>query len=143
MVTDPPLAERQDILHTPELTQSLDHSQPRQRSTKSSEQDSSARVQVSLGTRNREFDVDLRKADWFGFRQRKQQYIKDLEARLELLESAPNEQLEQLRSGMKALLDENHELRTLLASLAGFVGEGLGSVLPKLQVELPGEPTPA
>jgi len=71
-------------------------------------------------------------------RQRKQQYIKDLEARLELHESAPNEQLDQLRVGIRALMDENQQLRTLLASLAGFVGEGLGSVVPKLQVDLPG-----
>lgn len=42
---------------------------------------------------------------------------------------------------MRALLDENMQLRGLLASLAGFVGEGLGSVLPKLQVELPGQYT--
>jgi hypothetical protein len=72
-------------------------------------------------------------------RQRKQQYIKDLEARLELLESAPNEQLDQLRVGIRALLDENQQLRTLLASLASFIGEGLGSVVPKLEVDLPGK----
>lgn len=28
-----------------------------------------------------------------------------------------------------------------MASLAGFIGEGLGSVLPKLQAELPGKHT--
>lgn len=50
-----------------------------------------------------------------------QQYIKDLEARVNLYDSSHDEQIEKLRTGMRALLEENHQLRGLLAGVAGFV----------------------
>ncbi|KAM0752842.1 hypothetical protein T439DRAFT_323456 [Meredithblackwellia eburnea MCA 4105] len=71
------------------------------------------------------------------FRQRKQQYIKDLEARVQLNESTRDDQVNKLRAGMRALLDENQQLRELLASLATFIGNGIGTVLPQIGIEHP------
>ncbi|ORY84074.1 hypothetical protein BCR35DRAFT_303120 [Leucosporidium creatinivorum] len=71
------------------------------------------------------------------FRQRKQQYIKDLEARVELASSSRDEQLEQMRGAIKGLIDENQRLRELLAGVGGFIGSGLGGVLPTIGVDLP------
>ncbi|KAL7419685.1 hypothetical protein Q5752_005601 [Cryptotrichosporon argae] len=64
------------------------------------------------------------------FRQRKQ--IRDLEARVEVLSQGEDE-----RAGLglllvKNLLKENKELRQLLKAMAGFIGEGAGSFLPRL-----------
>jgi hypothetical protein len=69
------------------------------------------------------------------FRHRKQQYVKDLEARVELLSSSHDEQVEQLRGALFALINENKSLRSLLASLSTFVGEGLGGCLSQLRVD--------
>ena len=52
---------------------------------------------VTLG----EFDLKLCTADWLGFRQRKQQYSKDVKARLQVLKSAPSKQPEQLDQGLR------------------------------------------
>ncbi|KAK4702926.1 hypothetical protein P7C70_g3298, partial [Phenoliferia sp. Uapishka_3] len=58
------------------------------------------------------------------FRQRKVQYIKDLEARVQLHESSRDDQLDKLRNGIKALIDENQRLRELLGSVSGFIVSG-------------------
>lgn len=68
------------------------------------------------------------------FRQRKQQYIKDLEARVQLHESSRDDQLDKMRTGLKALIDENQKLRELLASVAGFI---VSLRLPTRQVQTP------
>ncbi|KAJ3504987.1 hypothetical protein NLJ89_g7654 [Agrocybe chaxingu] len=66
------------------------------------------------------------------FRLRKQQRIRDLEARVELLSGTQDEAVDEMRNVVKDLLAENHMLRGLLRSLASFIGEGVGGVLPKL-----------
>ncbi|KXN86350.1 hypothetical protein AN958_10212 [Leucoagaricus sp. SymC.cos] len=66
------------------------------------------------------------------FRLRKQQRIRDLEARVEILSGGHDEALGEMRNILKDLMTENHTLRGLIRSLAGFIGEGTGGVLPKL-----------
>lgn len=66
------------------------------------------------------------------FRQRKQQYIRALEARVELLSSDHDEQVDRLRYALRGLLAENNQLRTIVASFAGFVGiQQIGGPLQK------------
>lgn len=55
------------------------------------------------------------------FRQRKVQYVKELEARVALVESGGSEQLESYRAGVRALMDENEQLRQLVTSMSGFI----------------------
>lgn len=57
------------------------------------------------------------------FRQRKQQYIRALEARVELLSSDHDTQVDRLRYALRGLLAENNTLREMLGSLAAFIGE--------------------
>ncbi|OJA20885.1 hypothetical protein AZE42_00882 [Rhizopogon vesiculosus] len=66
------------------------------------------------------------------FRLRKQQRIRDLEARVELLSASQDEALTDCRAILRDLMAENHVLRGLLKSVAGFIGDGAGGVLPKL-----------
>lgn len=40
---------------------------------------------------------------------------------MNLYDSSHDEQIEKLRTGMRVLLEENHQLRGLLAGVAGFV----------------------
>ncbi|KAH7887920.1 hypothetical protein F5I97DRAFT_921257 [Phlebopus sp. FC_14] len=87
------------------------------------------------------------------FRLRKQQRIRDLEARVELLSGSQDQALTDLRAILKGvslltcalslfhlrvadLMAENLTLRNLLKNLAGFIGEGAGGVIPKLGFEL-------
>ncbi|KAJ1311321.1 hypothetical protein OPQ81_009817 [Rhizoctonia solani] len=63
------------------------------------------------------------------FRLRKQQRIRDLEARVEILSEGQDEAYAQLREVIRDLMDENTALRGLLRDIAGFVGEGLGGTL--------------
>jgi hypothetical protein len=58
------------------------------------------------------------------FRQRKQQYVRDLEARVEVLSGDKEERVELMVLLVKNLLKENKELRGMLKGMAGFVGEG-------------------
>ncbi|KAG0705488.1 hypothetical protein DFH29DRAFT_996809 [Suillus ampliporus] len=66
------------------------------------------------------------------FRLRKQQRIRDLEARVELLSASQDEALTDCRAVMKDLMAENQVLRGLLKSVAGFIGDGAGGLLTKL-----------
>ncbi|CAO1633809.1 unnamed protein product [Sympodiomycopsis kandeliae] len=59
------------------------------------------------------------------FRQRKQQYIRALEARVELLSSDHDTQVDRLRHALRGLLAENNTLRSMLGSLARFIGEAM------------------
>ncbi|GAA5940875.1 uncharacterized protein JCM15063_000906 [Sporobolomyces koalae] len=70
------------------------------------------------------------------FRQRKQAYIKELEAKVKLYELGRDEQIDRLNEALQTLLDDNDQLRQLLAALGGFIGEGLGGALPKLRTTL-------
>ncbi|KAG8719399.1 hypothetical protein FRC08_002942 [Ceratobasidium sp. 394] len=63
------------------------------------------------------------------FRLRKQQRIRDLEARVEILSEGQDEAYSQLRDVIRDLMDENTTLRGLLRDMAGFIGEGLGGTL--------------
>lgn len=66
------------------------------------------------------------------FRQRKQQYIRALEARVELLSSDHDTQVDRLRYALRALLAENNHLRQIVASFASFVGtQQIGGPLQK------------
>lgn len=77
--------------------------------------------------------------------------IRDLEARVEILSGGKDEALNEMRNVVKGtrflflihwlfscfpcssdLMAENQTLRNMLKSLATFIGEGLGGVLPKL-----------
>ncbi|GAA5850576.1 hypothetical protein JCM8547_001918 [Rhodosporidiobolus lusitaniae] len=71
------------------------------------------------------------------FRQRKQQYIKELEAKVALHEMGRDEQIERMQNAVKLLLEENQSLRALLASLGGFIGEGMATCLPRIGMEVP------
>ncbi|KAK2466350.1 hypothetical protein APHAL10511_001992 [Amanita phalloides] len=66
------------------------------------------------------------------FRLRKQQRIRDLEARVEILSGGKDEAMSEMRNILKDLMAENHTLRTLLKSLGAFIGDGAGGLLPKL-----------
>lgn len=57
------------------------------------------------------------------FRQRKQQYIRALEARVELLSSDHDTQVNRLRFALRHLLAENNSLRNIVGSLAHFIGK--------------------
>lgn len=63
------------------------------------------------------------------FRLRKQQRIRDLEARVEILSEGQDEAYAQLRDVIRDLMDENTTLRGLLRDVTGFIGEGLGGTL--------------
>ncbi|KAJ2916489.1 hypothetical protein MD484_g3924, partial [Candolleomyces efflorescens] len=62
--------------------------------------------------------------------------IRDLEARVEILSGGKDEALGEMRNVVKDLMTENQNLRNMLRSLATFIGEGLGGVLPKLGWDL-------
>ncbi|TFK29300.1 hypothetical protein FA15DRAFT_664224 [Coprinopsis marcescibilis] len=66
------------------------------------------------------------------FRLRKQQRIRDLEARVEILSGGKEEAIGEMRNMLKDLMTENQNLRQMLRNLAGFIGDGMGGVLPKL-----------
>ncbi|KAG1755879.1 hypothetical protein EDB19DRAFT_2034509 [Suillus lakei] len=66
------------------------------------------------------------------FRLRKQQRIRDLEARVELLSASQDEALTDCRAVLRDLMAENHALRGLLKSVSGFIGDGAGGMLSKL-----------
>ncbi|KAM0791533.1 hypothetical protein ACM66B_005982 [Microbotryomycetes sp. NB124-2] len=70
------------------------------------------------------------------FRQRKQQYIKELEAKVALQGTARDEQIDLLGKAIEQLVEENVKLRELLAGVTGFIGEGLGGYLPRIGMEL-------
>jgi hypothetical protein len=59
------------------------------------------------------------------FRQRKQQYIRALEGRVELLSSDHDTQVDRLRWALRGLLAENNQLREVVGNLAAFIGEGM------------------
>ncbi|GJJ07378.1 hypothetical protein Clacol_001580 [Clathrus columnatus] len=62
------------------------------------------------------------------FRLRKQQRIRDLEARVELLSESKDEIYIQMRNVVRELIAENHTLRSLVRNLSNFIGEGSGGV---------------
>lgn len=66
------------------------------------------------------------------FRLRKQQRIRDLEARVEILSGGKDEAVSEMRNILKDLMAENQVLRNLLRNLSGFIGDGAGGLLPKL-----------
>ncbi|KAF9535096.1 hypothetical protein CPB83DRAFT_843463 [Crepidotus variabilis] len=66
------------------------------------------------------------------FRLRKQQRIRDLEARVELLSGTTDEAVGELRNILRDLMEENQTLRGLIRSLSSFIGEGAGGLLPKM-----------
>jgi TolA-binding protein len=70
------------------------------------------------------------------FRLRKQQRIRDLEARVEILSGGQDHAMDEMRNILKDLMQENQNLRTLLKSVSAFIGEGAGGLLPKLGWEM-------
>ncbi|KIM33686.1 hypothetical protein M408DRAFT_326334 [Serendipita vermifera MAFF 305830] len=66
------------------------------------------------------------------FRLRKQQRIRDLELRVELLSATKDEAFLSLDGMMQDLVRENATLRQLVRDLSSFIGEGIGGFLPKL-----------
>ncbi|KAG9317197.1 hypothetical protein JVU11DRAFT_1390 [Chiua virens] len=70
------------------------------------------------------------------FRLRKQQKIRDLEARVELLSGSQDEAFTDMRAILKDLMTENLALRNLLKNVAGFIAEGTGGMIQKLGFEL-------
>ncbi|KAJ7179824.1 hypothetical protein C8R43DRAFT_912276 [Mycena crocata] len=70
------------------------------------------------------------------FRLRKQQKIRDLETRVEILSGGTDVALNEMKNMVKDLMEENQTLRTLLRSLGTFIGEGAGGLLPKLGWDL-------
>ncbi|THH10252.1 hypothetical protein EW146_g8439 [Bondarzewia mesenterica] len=66
------------------------------------------------------------------FRLRKQQRIRDLEARVEILSGGKDEAVSEMRNILRDLMAENQVLRNLLRSLSSFIGDGAGGLLPKL-----------
>ncbi|KAI9510419.1 hypothetical protein F5148DRAFT_1179216 [Russula earlei] len=66
------------------------------------------------------------------FRLRKQQRIRDLEARVEILSGGKDEALSEMRNILKDLMAENHLLRGFLRNLSDFIGDGAGGFLTKL-----------
>ncbi|OCB84462.1 hypothetical protein A7U60_g8448 [Sanghuangporus baumii] len=93
------------------------------------------------------------------FRLRKQQRIRDLEARVEILSGSKEEVFAELREVVKGMLphhfmaslclltalfpadlmQENQNLRNIIRGLGGYIGEGLGGILPSLGFERPQE----
>jgi len=57
----------------------------------------------------------------FGYLQRKQAYIKELEAKVKLQEMGRDEQIERLTDAVRVLLEDNDNLRQLLAGLGGYI----------------------
>lgn len=55
-----------------------------------------------------------------------------------MFDSGSEEQVEKLRAGMRALMEENNQLRSLLKDLAGFVGAGLGGQLASGGIDIKG-----
>lgn len=70
--------------------------------------------------------------------QRKQAYVKELEAKAAMMEMSRDEQFNRFSEAFRTLLEENQKLRTLLQTLSGFIGEGLGGALAKIGTDLPG-----
>ncbi|KAL4081712.1 hypothetical protein V8B97DRAFT_81446 [Scleroderma yunnanense] len=66
------------------------------------------------------------------FRLRKQQKIRDLEARVELLSASQDEALTDLRGILRELMAENLLLRNLLKSVASFISEGAGGFVAQM-----------
>jgi len=66
------------------------------------------------------------------FRLRKQQRIRDLEARVEILSGGKDEALSEMRNILKDLMAENHVLRGFIRNLTQFIGDGAGGLLAKL-----------
>ncbi|KZO93227.1 hypothetical protein CALVIDRAFT_546726 [Calocera viscosa TUFC12733] len=66
------------------------------------------------------------------FRLRKQQRIRDLEARVEMLSAGQGQGFEQMRNILRALMAENHHLRGIIRQLSEFMAEGVGGCLPKM-----------
>ncbi|KZW03872.1 hypothetical protein EXIGLDRAFT_715920 [Exidia glandulosa HHB12029] len=66
------------------------------------------------------------------FRLRKQQRIRDLEARVELLSGNQDETFNYMRAIVKDLIHENSTLRGLVKNLSQFIGEGLPQFLPRM-----------
>ncbi|KZT62380.1 hypothetical protein CALCODRAFT_505673 [Calocera cornea HHB12733] len=66
------------------------------------------------------------------FRLRKQQRIRDLEARVEMLSAGQGQGYEQMRNILRALMGENHHLRGIIRQLTDFMAEGVGGCLPKM-----------
>ncbi|KAI0269229.1 hypothetical protein BC834DRAFT_865365 [Gloeopeniophorella convolvens] len=66
------------------------------------------------------------------FRLRKQQRIRDLEARVEILSGGKDEALSEMRNILKDLMAENQVLRGFLRNLSDFIGDGAGGLLSKL-----------
>lgn len=66
------------------------------------------------------------------FRMRKQQHIRDLEARVAILSGDRDERQEVMSLLIRNLMNENAQLRKMVKNLAGFIGEGLATCLPRL-----------
>ncbi|KAK4687397.1 hypothetical protein P7C73_g2728, partial [Tremellales sp. Uapishka_1] len=87
------------------------------------------------------------------FRLRKQQYIRDLEAKVEVLSGDKEERIDLMTLLVRNLLQENKDLRGMIKNMATFVGDGewlcsqvvqswriysgLGSCLPRLGLSAP------
>ncbi|KAJ7228827.1 hypothetical protein GGX14DRAFT_346747 [Mycena pura] len=70
------------------------------------------------------------------FRLRKQQKIRDLETRVEILSGGTDKAVSEMKNMLKDLMEENQALRTLLRSLGAFIGDGAGGLLTKLGWDL-------
>lgn len=57
-----------------------------------------------------------------------------LEARVELLSSDHDTQVDRLRFALRSLITENNQLRAIVGSLSAFIGEGAGSSLTRLKM---------
>ncbi|KIY49523.1 hypothetical protein FISHEDRAFT_58396 [Fistulina hepatica ATCC 64428] len=66
------------------------------------------------------------------FRLRKQQRIRDLEAKVEILSGTKDEAITEMRDIVKDLMQENQTLRNLVRNLASFIGDGAGGLMPKI-----------
>ncbi|PAV20725.1 hypothetical protein PNOK_0335200 [Pyrrhoderma noxium] len=73
------------------------------------------------------------------FRLRKQQRIRDLEARVEILSGSKDETFTELRNVVRDLMQENQTLRNLIRSLGTYIGDGMGGILPSLGFDRPQE----
>ncbi|KAH8113371.1 hypothetical protein DFH11DRAFT_1689528 [Phellopilus nigrolimitatus] len=73
------------------------------------------------------------------FRLRKQQRIRDLEARVEILSGSKDETFAELRNVVRDLMQENQTLRNLIRSLGNYIGDGIGGILPSIGFERPQE----
>ncbi|KIJ56562.1 hypothetical protein M422DRAFT_22723 [Sphaerobolus stellatus SS14] len=66
------------------------------------------------------------------FRLRKQQRIRDLEARVEILSGSKDETYVQMRDIIRELIAENRTLRNMVRGLSSFIGDGVGGALPTI-----------